>query len=80
MCEGMNLELEIFWAVPGGIRLALILMGKSIVIQPLIGLAINLARSIILDFIPTIDLMRLWILWVGIIIRIVSLVLISIDI
>jgi hypothetical protein len=76
----MNLELEIFWAVPGGIRLALILMGKSIVIQPLIGLAINLARSIILDFIPTIDLMRLWILWVGIIIRIVSLVLISIDI
>jgi thiamine transporter ThiT len=55
-------------------------MGKSIVIQPLIGLAINLALSIILDFIPTIDLMRLWILWAGIIIRIVSLVHISIDI
>jgi hypothetical protein len=76
----MNLELEIFSAVPGGIRRALILMVKSIVIQPLVGLAINLAGSIILDFISSVDLVRLWILRVGIIIRIVSLVHISIDI
>jgi hypothetical protein len=76
----MNLELEIFSAVPGGIRRALILMVKSIVIQPLVGLAINLAGSIILDFISSVDLVRLWILRVGIIIRIVSMVHISIDI
>jgi hypothetical protein len=76
----MNLELEIFSAVPGGIRRALILMVKSIVIQPLVRLAINLAGSIILDFISSVDLVRLWILRVGIIIRIVSLVHISIDI
>ena len=76
----MNLELGIFWAIPGGVGRALILMGKSIVIQPSVWLATNLARSIILDLILAVDLTRLWILRVAIIIRIVSLVYTFIDI